>query len=68
MDNLKVPTIVEKEMNKKWFDLFTGNVVQIKDDMKTTQKNFSDTKQSMAVNADRSASRNNLVISHGHKK
>ena len=62
MDNLKVPAIVEKEMNKKWSDLFTENVVQIKDDMKTMQKTVSDTKQSMAVNADRNARRNNLVI------
>ena len=62
VDNLKVPAIVEKEMNKKWSDLFTENVVQIKDDMKTMQKTVSDTKQSMAVNADRSARRNNLVI------
>ena len=49
-------------MNKKWSDLFTENVVQIKDDMKTMQKTVSDTKQSTAVNADRSARRNNLVI------
>ena len=62
MDNLKFPAIVEKEMNKKWSDLFTENVVQIKDDMKTMQKTVSDTKQSMAVNADRSVRRNNLVI------
>ena len=62
VDHLKVPAIVEKEMNKKWSDLFTENVVQIKYDMKTMQKTVSDTKQSMAVNADRSARRNNLVI------
>ena len=62
VDNLKVTAIVEKETNKKWSDLFTENVVQIKDDMKTMQKAVSDTKQSMAVNADRSARRNNLVI------
>ena len=30
--------------------------------MKTMQKTVSDTKQSMAVNADRNARRNNLVI------
>ena len=51
-DNLKVPVRVEKEMNKKWSDLFTENVVQIKDDMKSMQKTVSDTKQSMAVNVD----------------
>ena len=48
MDNLKVLAIVEKEINKKWSDLFTENVVQIKDDMKAMQKTVSDTKQSMA--------------------
>ena len=62
VDNLKVPAIVGKEMNKKWSDLFTENVVQIKDNMKTMQKTVSDAKLSMAVNADRSARRNNLVI------
>ena len=62
VDNLKVPATVKKEMNKKWSDLFTENVVQIKDDMKSMQKTVSDTKQSMAVNANRSARRNNLVI------
>ena len=49
-------------MNRKWSDLFTENVVQIKDDMKIMQKAVSDTNQSMAVNADRNARRNNLVI------
>ena len=58
----EVPALVEKEMNKKWSDLFTQNVVQIKDDMKTMQKTVSDKKQTMAINADRSARRNNLVI------
>ena len=62
MDNLKVPAIVEKEINKKWSDLFTENVVQKKDDMKSMQKTVSYTKQSMAANADKSARRNNLVI------
>ena len=62
VDNLKFPAIADKEMNRKWSDLFTENVVQIKDDMKIMQKAVSDTNQSMAVNADRSARRNNLVI------
>ena len=62
IDNLKVPAIVEKEMNKKLSDLFTENVLQIKDDTKSMQKTDSDTKQRMAVHADRSARRNNLVI------
>ena len=62
MDNLKVPAIVEKEMNKKWSDLFSEIVVQTKYYVKSMQKTVSDTKQSMAVNVDRSARRNNLVI------
>lgn len=62
VESLKVPDITDKELTKRWSDLFRENVAEIKDDMKTVQRTVTDAKQSMDITADRSSRRNNLVI------